>query len=62
MWSKQCVGDHFEHAPIANTRYYAFTDPSVAAPTRSPGHLRTKTQRFVIDAIREVRPPFSPAR
>ena len=56
-----CVGDHVEMAPISTQRYSAFVDPSAAPPTAftmAVGHR--DGERVVIDATREVRPPFSP--
>jgi hypothetical protein len=56
-----CVGEHVELPPRDNTRYVAFADPSggsADAFTLAIAHL--SGERIVIDAIREMRPPFSP--
>jgi hypothetical protein len=56
-----CVGSYFEMAPARGTSYYAFTDPSGGSDdsfTLAISHR--EGERVVIDAIREVRPPFSP--
>ncbi len=51
----------FERAPLANTRYFAFVDPSGGSAdsmTMAIGHK--EGQVALLDAIRERRPPFSP--
>jgi hypothetical protein len=56
-----CVGDHFEMAPLAGKHYCGFVDPSggsLDSFTLAIGH-REET-RITVDAIREIRPPFSP--
>jgi len=56
-----CVGDYFEMAPLTKYRYSAFTDPSGGSSdsfTLAISHR--EGDRIFIDAIREVRPPFSP--
>src|SRR5262249_25009995 len=56
-----CVGDYFEMAPLTKYRYSAFTDPSRGSSdsfTLAISHR--EGDRILIDAIREVRPPFSP--
>jgi hypothetical protein len=56
-----CVGDHAEMAPLSAQRYAAFVDPSGGSAdsfTVAVGHR--DRDRVVIDATREVRPPFSP--
>jgi hypothetical protein len=56
-----CVGDHVEMAPLSQHRYFAFVDPSggsVDSFTAAVSHR--DGERVVIDATREVRPPFSP--
>ena len=58
---QSCVGDHIEMAPIGGQRYSAFVDPSGGSAgsfTMAIGHR--DGERAVIDATREVRPPFSP--
>jgi hypothetical protein len=57
-----CVAwDVRERAPMQNTRYYGFVDPSGGSAdsmTLSIGHREDDV--VVLDAIRERRPPFSP--
>jgi hypothetical protein len=56
-----CIGDHHEMAPLAEHKYFAFVDPSGGSAdsfTLAIGHR--DGERSVIDAIREVKPPFSP--
>jgi hypothetical protein len=56
-----CVGDHVEMAPLGTHRYAAFVDPSGGSAdsfTLAVGHR--DGERIVVDATREVRPPFSP--
>lgn len=57
-----CVGDHVEMAPISAQNYFAFTDPSGGSGqdsfTLAVSHQ--EGERSIIDAIREVKPPFSP--
>ncbi|MDF0583308.1 terminase large subunit domain-containing protein [Bradyrhizobium yuanmingense] len=51
----------FERAPQTRWRYIAFTDPSGGSNdsfTLAVAHR--DSDRFVLDAMREVRPPFSP--
>jgi hypothetical protein len=56
-----CIGDHNEMAPLPNPTYYAFVDPSGgSADSFSCAVSHRDGERFVIDAIREIRPPFSP--
>lgn len=56
-----CVGDHHEMAPLPNTNYFAFVDPSGgSADSFTMAISHRDGERFVIDAIRETRPPFSP--
>ena len=57
-----CVGDHTERAPLTeHAPYFAFTDPSGGSSdafTLAIGHR--EGERIIVDAIREVVPPFSP--
>jgi hypothetical protein len=56
-----CVGDHVEMAPLGQHQYSAFVDPSGGSADSfacAVGHR--DGERIVIDATREVRPPFSP--
>jgi hypothetical protein len=58
-----CVGGYHEQLPTSGTFYRAFVDPSGGSEdsmTMAVGH-RTRDKQVVIDAVREVRPPFSPA-
>jgi hypothetical protein len=56
-----CVGTYVEAAPIGKFKYHAFNDPSGGSSdafTLAISHR--EGDRTIIDAIREVRPPFSP--
>lgn len=56
-----CIGDHNEMAPIPATNYFAFVDPSGgSADSFTMAISHRDGERFVIDAVREVKPPFSP--
>jgi hypothetical protein len=56
-----CVGDHVEMAPLEQYRYSAFSDPSGGSADSFTLAISHKDgERIVIDATREVRPPFSP--
>jgi hypothetical protein len=58
------VPGRFELPPTSGTRYTAFVDPSGGSAdsmTLAIGHLEGDAQDLsVLDAVREVRPPFSP--
>jgi hypothetical protein len=57
-----CLGDHFEAAPVSACRYSCFVDPSGGSTdsfTLAIAH-QDADKRAVVDAVREVRPPFSP--
>jgi hypothetical protein len=60
-----CVGGHREMLPTSDFSYRGFVDPSGGsddAMTLAMAHKMTKPdEQIVIDAVREVRPPFSPA-
>jgi hypothetical protein len=56
-----CVGDHVEMAPLGAYRYSAFVDPSGgSADSFTLAVAHADGERIVVDATREVRPPFSP--
>jgi hypothetical protein len=56
-----CVGDHIELPPSGALKYHAGTDPSGGSGDSMTCCIaHAEGQRIVIDAIREVRPPFSP--
>jgi hypothetical protein len=56
-----CVGDHNEMAPLPNPTYHAFVDPSGgSADSFTLAVSHRDGERIVIDATREVKPPFSP--
>jgi hypothetical protein len=58
-----CVGDHRELPRVPAVKHYGFVDPSGGsedAMTLAISH-RTSDRLIFIDAVREVRPPFSPA-
>lgn len=55
------VPGRYELPPISGQRYFGFVDPSggsADAMTLAIGHHQGKI--FVVDAVREVKPPFSP--
>jgi hypothetical protein len=57
-----CLGDYFEAAPASGCRYRCFVDPSGGSAdsfTLAIAH-KDADKRVVVDAVREVRPPFSP--
>jgi hypothetical protein len=62
---ESCVGDHREMLPAAGVTYRAFVDPSGGsedAMTLAIAHGSTRPdERVIVDAVREVRPPFSPS-
>ena len=62
---ESCVGDHREMMPAAGVTYRAFVDPSGGsedAMTLAIAHkATTPDERVIVDAVREVRPPFSPS-
>jgi hypothetical protein len=62
---ESCVGDHREMLPAAGVTYRAFVDPSGGsedAMTLAIAHkTTTPDERVIVDAVREVRPPFSPS-
>jgi hypothetical protein len=56
-----CVGDHVEMAPLDALSYCAFVDPSGgSADSFTVAVAHTDGERAVIDAAREITPPFSP--
>jgi hypothetical protein len=56
-----CIGDYHEMAPLPKYSYHAFVDPSGgSADSFSCAVSHRDGERFIIDAIREIRPPFSP--
>ena len=58
-----CVPDRHELPPQSNNSYFAFVDPSggsADAMTLAIAHRDRPTNRVVLDAVRERRPPFSP--
>jgi len=53
----------FELPPLASLRYFAFVDPSGGSAdsmTLAIAHAEDNANRAIVDATREVRPPFSP--
>jgi hypothetical protein len=60
-----CVGGHREMLPTSSFSYRGFVDPSGGsddAMTLAIAHRTAKPdEQIVIDAVREARPPFSPA-
>jgi hypothetical protein len=56
-----CVGDHVEAAPLKESRYSAFVDPSGGSADSFTMAVSHKDgERAFIDCIREIKPPFSP--
>jgi hypothetical protein len=57
-----CIGDYHEQAPLTqHAPYYAFVDPSGGSSDSFTLAISHRDgERFVIDALREVKPPFSP--
>src|SRR5262249_41890562 len=59
-----CVGDYREQLPARGTRYGAFVDTAGGsgpdAMTLAIAHKARPDDRIIIDAVREMRPPFSP--
>jgi hypothetical protein len=56
-----CIGDHLEMAPLKQRRYFGFVDPSGGSADSFTMAVSHKDgERIVIDATREVKPPFSP--
>ncbi len=56
-----CFGDHVEMAPLSAQHYFAFVDPSGgSADSFTMAISHRDGERIVIDATREVKPPFSP--
>src|SRR5215470_14600822 len=62
---ESCVGGYREMLPAAGVSYFAFVDPSGGsedAMTLAIAHGSTRPdERVIVDAVREVRPPFSPS-
>src|SRR5262249_40654003 len=62
---ESCVGGYREMLPVAGVTYRAFVDPSGGsedAMTLAIAHRTTRPdERVIVDAVREVRPPFSPS-
>jgi hypothetical protein len=58
---ERCVGDYTERAPLFEHVYYGFVDPSGgSADSFTLAISHGEGTNVVIDAVREVRPPFSP--
>ena len=58
-----CVPDRHELPPLSNNSYLAFVDPSGGSAdsfTLAIAHRDRTTNRVILDAVRERRPPFSP--
>jgi len=62
---ESCVGGYREMLPAAGVTYRGFVDPSGGsedAMTLAIAHRSTRPdERMIVDAVREVRPPFSPS-
>lgn len=62
---RACVSTNtYERAPIPGTTYHAFVDPAGGSGsdsmTMAVGHIDHSKQTVILDALREVKPPFSP--
>jgi hypothetical protein len=61
---ESCVGGHREMLPAAGVSYFGFIDPAGGsgpnAMTLAIAHKARLDDRIIIDAVREMRPPFSP--
>jgi hypothetical protein len=57
-----CLGDYFEAAPASGCQYSCFVDPSGGSADSFALAIahRDADKRVVVDAVREIRPPFSP--
>jgi hypothetical protein len=56
-----CVGDHVEMAALSTQSYVGFTDPSGGShDSFTVAVAHADGERAVIDAVREITPPFSP--
>jgi hypothetical protein len=56
-----CLGDYLEIPPSQSLKYFAFCDPSGgSADSMTLAIAHRERDRVIIDAIREVKPPFSP--
>lgn len=58
------IADRDELPPATGVKYHAFTDPSGGSRdsfTLAIAHADRRTGHAVLDCLREVRPPFSPA-
>jgi hypothetical protein len=62
---ESCVGGYREMLPAAGVTYNGFVDPSGGsedAMTLAIAHRSSRPdERVIVDAVREVRPPFSPS-
>lgn len=57
------VAGRYELAPLSDETYVAFVDPSGGSSdsmTLAVAHTDTDTKVAILDALREVKPPFSP--
>jgi hypothetical protein len=55
------IPGRFEQPPITEVRYIAFVDPSGgSADSMTLAVAHSEHDRYILDAIREHRPPFSP--
>jgi hypothetical protein len=58
---QRVTGDYVELAPLPRYEYFAFTDPSGgSADSFTLAIAHKEGERTIIDAVREVKPPFSP--
>jgi hypothetical protein len=60
---ESCVGDYGEMLPAAGTRYCGFCDPSGGSEDSFTCAVAHRLDdQIIVDALREVCPPFSPER
>jgi hypothetical protein len=58
---ERCVGDYAERAPLLEHVYYGFVDPSGgSADSFTLAISHGEGTNTIVDAVREVKPPFSP--
>jgi hypothetical protein len=56
-----CTGNHTEMAPLSGLHYFGFCDPSGgSADSFTLAISHADGNRVLVDAVREIKPPFSP--
>jgi hypothetical protein len=59
-----CVGDYYELPPVRGVAYHCFVDAATGVPDGDSYAMAISHKagdKIIIDALREVQPPFSPA-